>query len=63
MRVFIVTYLCSVVGTYSCAVDAEQTVRALKRVGCEGAIVCETRLNEETTTGQCLLANGATSEV
>ena len=33
MRVFIVTYLCSVVGVYSCAVDAEQCIRALKRTG------------------------------
>ena len=41
MRVFIVTYLCSVVGVYTCAVDAEQCIRALKRVGCEGATVCE----------------------
>ena len=63
MRVFIVTYMCSVVGTYSCAVDAEQTVRALKRVGCAGATVCEARLNAETTTGECLLANSGTSEV
>ena len=63
MRVFIVTYMGSVVGTYSCAVDAEQTVRALKRVGCAGATVCEARLNAETTTGECLLANSGTSEV
>eukprot|EP01052_Picozoa_sp_SAG31_P071454 SAG31_NODE_30369_length_382_cov_0.731449_1_plen_63_part_00 len=27
---FIVTYLCSVVGVYTCAVDAEQCIRALK---------------------------------
>ena len=33
MRVFIVTYLCSVVGVYSCAVDAQQCIRVLKRVG------------------------------
>ena len=33
--------MCSVVGAYSCAVDAEQCIRALKRVGCVGATVCE----------------------
>eukprot|EP01043_Picozoa_sp_COSAG02_P021767 COSAG02_NODE_1114_length_14502_cov_140.830035_15_plen_169_part_00 len=32
---------------YTCAVDAEQCIRALKRVGCVGATVCETRLNAE----------------
>ena len=63
MRVFIVTYMCSVIGAYSCAVDAEQCIRALKRVGCTGATVCEARLNVETTTGECFLTNGATSEV
>ena len=63
MRVFVLTYLCSVVGAYSCAVDAEQCIRALRRVGCVGATVCEARLNAETPTGECLLANGATSEV
>ena len=63
MRVFIVTYLCSVVGVYSCAVDAQQCIRALRRVGCVGATVCEARLNAETTTGECLLANGGTSEI
>ena len=63
MRVFIVTYLCSVVGVYTCAVDAEQCIRALKRVGCVGATVCETRLNAQTTTGESLLANGGTSEI
>ena len=51
MRVFIVTYMCSVVGAYSCAVDAEQCIRALKRTGCTGATVCEARLNMETTVG------------
>jgi hypothetical protein len=63
MRVFIVTYLCSVVGVYSCAVDAQQCIRALASVGCDGAAVCEARLNAETTTGECLLANGGTSEI
>ena len=63
MRVFVVTYMCSVVGAYSCGVDAEQCIRRLKRVGCDGATVCEARLNAETTTGECLLANGGTSEI
>ena len=55
MRVFIVTYLCSVVGVYTCAVDAEQCIRALKRTGCTGATVCEARLNMETEVGNSLL--------
>eukprot|EP01043_Picozoa_sp_COSAG02_P048034 COSAG02_NODE_4672_length_5107_cov_5.286142_5_plen_74_part_00 len=61
MRVFIVTYMCSVVGAYSCAVDAEQCIRALKRTGCTGATVCEARLNMETTVGKSLLQS--TSDV
>ena len=43
------TYLCSVVGVYSSAVDAQQCIRALRRVGCVGATVCEAKLNAETT--------------
>ena len=60
MRVFIVTYMGSVVGTYSCAVDAQQTIRALKRVGCEGAIVCEifVTLGQGITGGRTLYFNG-----
>ena len=30
---YIVSYLCTIVGVYSCAVDANQCVRALRRVG------------------------------
>ena len=60
---YIVSYLCTIVGVYSCAVDANQCVRALRRVGCIGATVCEARLNSETPIGTTLLANDSTSEV
>ena len=56
------TYMCSVVGTYSCAVDAEQTVRALKRVGCAGATVCEMCGGEiEPKEWPCSYAGGSLS--
>ena len=42
---YVVTYMCTIVGAYSCAVDANQCVRSLRRVGCMGATVCEVRLN------------------
>ena len=61
--IYIVSYMCTIVGVYSCAVDANQCVRALRRVGCIGAIVVEARLNSETPTGTSLLATGSTSEV
>ena len=48
--IYIVSYMCTIVGVYSCAVDANQCVRALRRVGCIGAIVVEARLNSETPT-------------
>ena len=32
--IYIVSYMCTIVGVYSCAVDANQCVRALRRVGC-----------------------------
>ncbi len=60
---YVVTYMCTIVGVYSCAVDANQCVRALRRVGCIGATVCEVRLNSETPTGASLLKHGSTSEV
>ena len=66
MRVFIVSYLGSITGVYSCAVDGAQAVRALQRAGCCGAVVCEARLNSETETGSLLMAGGviaATSDV
>ena len=47
---YVVTYMCTIVGAYSCAVDANQCVRSLRRVGCMGATVCEVRLNSETPT-------------
>ena len=49
-KLYVVTYMCTIVGVYSCAVDANQCVRALRRVGCIGATVCEVRLNSETPT-------------
>ena len=56
---YVVTYiLCTIVGVYSCAVDANQCVRSLRRVGCIGATVCEARLNSETPTGASLLKHG-----
>ena len=60
---YVVTYMCTIVGAYSCAVDANQCVRSLRRVGCMGATVCEVRLNSETPTGASLLASGSTSDV
>ena len=51
---YVVTYMCTIVGAYSCAVDANQCVRSLQRVGCMGATVCEVRLNSETPTGASL---------
>ena len=42
---YVVTYMCTIVGVYSCAVDANQCVRSLRRVGCVGATICEVRLN------------------
>ena len=38
---YVVTYMCTIVGAYSCAVDANQCVRSLRRVGCMGATVRE----------------------
>ena len=61
MRVYIVTYLSSVIEVYSCAVDATQTVRRLRRIGNDGAVVCEARLNAETNTGHALLSTGSTA--
>ena len=63
MRVYIVTYMCTVVGAYSCAVDAEQCIRALKRTVCTGATVSEARLNMETDVGNFLLQNASNSDV
>ena len=66
MRVFIVSYLNSITGVYTCAVDGAQAVRALRRAGCYGAVVCEARLNSETETGSLLMTGGvsaATSDV
>ena len=54
---YVVTYMCTIVGAYSCAVDANQCVRSLRRVGCMGATVCEVRLNSETPTGVSLLTS------
>ena len=64
MRVWIVSYFGSILGVYSCAVDANQTARQLRRTGSADAIVTEARLNEETCTGKTLLATvpTATSE-
>ena len=36
---YVVTYMCTIVGVYSRAVDANQCVRALRRVGCIGGRV------------------------
>ena len=47
MRVFIVSYSCSVIGVYTSAVDANQIVRMLRRIGSVGAVVCEARLNDK----------------
>ena len=58
-----VSYMCTIVGVYSCAVDANQCVRGLQRVGCVGATICEVRLNSETQTGRSLSASTSTSEV
>jgi hypothetical protein len=56
MRVWIVSYHGSILGVYSCAVDANQTARQLRRTtGSVEAIVTEARLNEETCTGKTLL--------
>ena len=60
---YVVSYMCTIVGVYSCAVDANQCVRGLQRVGCVGATICEVRLNGETQTGRSLLASTSTSEV
>eukprot|EP01047_Picozoa_sp_COSAG01_P058235 COSAG01_NODE_6834_length_3478_cov_1.203315_4_plen_60_part_00 len=58
------TYMCSVIGAYSCAVDAERCIRALKRIGCMGATVCEAILNmDSTTVGKSLLQNAGKSDV
>ena len=64
MRLWIVTYYGSVLGVYSCAVDANQTAQQLRRTGSVDAIVTEARLNEETCTGKTLMATvpTATSE-
>ena len=59
---YVVSYMCTIVGVYSCAVDANQCVRRLRRVGCAGAAICEVRLNSETQTGRSLLASTSTSE-
>ena len=60
---YVVSYMCTIVGVYSCAVDANQCVRGLQRVGCVGATICEVRLNSETPTGVSLLTIGSTSDV
>ena len=36
---YVVSYMCTIVGVYSCAVDANQCVRGLQRVGCVGAML------------------------
>ena len=41
---YVVGYMCTIVGVYSCAVDANQCVRGLQRVGCVGATICEVRV-------------------
>ena len=60
---YVVSYMCTIVGVYSCAVDANQCVRGLQRVGCVGATICKVRLNSETPTGVSLLTIGSTSDV
>ena len=58
MRVFIVTYLCSVVGVYTCAVDAEQCIRALKRVGCDGATLTKAQqASQKNSTDLIIFSN------
>ena len=61
MRVFIVSYSCSVIGVYTSAVDANQIVRMLRRIGSVGAVVCEARLNTETAIGHALLSTSPTT--
>ena len=61
MRLWIVSYFGSILGVYSCAVDANQTIRQLRRTGSVDAIVTEARLNEETCTGKTLLATVPTT--
>ena len=61
MRVWIVSYFGSILGVYSCAVDANQTARQLRRTGSADAIVTEARLNEETCKGKTLLATVPTA--
>ena len=60
---YVVSYMCTIVGVYSCAVDANQCVRGLQRVGCVGATICKVRLNSETPMGVSLLTIGSTSDV
>jgi len=41
---WVVTYLGSVVGVYTSAVDSECVVRSLRARGCDGAVVTEARM-------------------
>ena len=51
MIVYVVTYLGSVVGTYSCVPDAQAAIRALPQ-----SSMTSCQLNEETNHGRMLLA-------
>ena len=57
MRVWVVSWNCTVIGCYTSAVDAQVVVRSLETRGCNGSTVVEVRMNTETATGQALLAN------
>ena len=38
---YVVTYMCTIVGAYSCAVDANQCVRSLRRVGSTRSLIVQ----------------------
>lgn len=54
MICYCVLWNCSLVGVFSCAVDADQCAKGL-----HGSTVVQCRLNDFTNTGQHLLRNPA----